>query len=109
MMASVRYWDGERIDLDAAVVMPDHVHLVFRMRGGASLSDQMHGIKGFAAKEINRMSGHSGAIWVRESFDHIIRHEDEWAEKIEYVRQNPIKRGLAKEPADYRWLYLFVP
>jgi len=106
VMAAVRYWDRRRIDLDAAVVMPDHVHMIFRMRSGASLSGEMHGIKGFSASEINRLTGHRGAIWMDESFDHIVRNENEWEQKIEYVRQNPVTRGLAKVPADYQWLWV---
>jgi REP element-mobilizing transposase RayT len=105
-MAAVRYWDRQHIDLDTAVVMPDHVHMIFRMRSGASLSEELHGIKGFSAREINRLKGHRGAIWMDESFDHIVRNEDEWEQKIEHVRQNPITRGLAKVPADYRWLWV---
>jgi len=85
-MAAVRYWDRQRIDLDAAVVMPDHAHMIFRMRSGASLSGEMHGIKGFSGSEINRLTAHRGAIWMDESFDHIVRNEDEWEPKIEYVR-----------------------
>ena len=106
MIAAVRFWDGSRIDLDAAVVMPDHVHMILRVRDGAVVSDQMRGIKGFAAQKINRVTRRSGKVWMVESFDHIIRDEDAWAEKIEYVRQNPVKKGLAKVPADYRWLYV---
>jgi hypothetical protein len=33
----------------------------------------------------------------------------ELEEKIEYMRQNPIKKGLAIEPADYKWLFVAHP
>jgi hypothetical protein len=90
-------WDRQRTDLDAAVVMPDHVHMLFRMRSGASRSGEMHGIKGFSAREINRLTGHRGAIWMDESFDHIVRNENEWEQKIEYVRVR-LRGGWRKCP-----------
>jgi REP element-mobilizing transposase RayT len=31
VMSAVRFWDGQQIDLDAAVVMPDHVHMILRV------------------------------------------------------------------------------
>jgi len=46
-----------------------------------------------------------GPLWHEESFDHIIRHETEWEEKTEYIRQNPVKRALVRKPEEYRWLY----
>ena len=41
-----------------------------------------------------------------ESFDHIVRHEGELQEKIEYIRQNAVKRGLVARPEDYGWLWV---
>jgi REP element-mobilizing transposase RayT len=31
VMSAIRHWDAVGMDLDAAVVMPDHVHLIFRV------------------------------------------------------------------------------
>jgi hypothetical protein len=47
-----------------------------------------------------------GQVWAQESFDHIVRSEAEWEEKMEYVRQNPVKRGLVSSPEQYNWLYI---
>jgi len=41
-----------------------------------------------------------------ESFDHIIRHEEELKEKIEYVQNNPVRKGLVDVPQQYRWLFV---
>jgi len=40
-----------------------------------------------------------------ESFDHVIRHA-ELEEKLEYIRQNPVKRGLVDHPDGYKWLLI---
>ncbi|MFZ5928397.1 MAG: REP-associated tyrosine transposase [Acidobacteriota bacterium] len=104
VLSAVRHWDGKRIDLDAAVVMPDHVHAIFRILDGSGLSEILHSIKSFSAKQANWMLGRTGPFWQDESFDHVVRNEAEWQEKIEYVLQNPVKRGLAGSPEEYRFL-----
>jgi adenine-specific DNA methylase/REP element-mobilizing transposase RayT len=105
VLSAVRHWDGKRIDLDAAVVMPDHVHAIFRILDGSRLGEILHSIKSFSAKQANWMLGRTGPFWQDESFDHVVRDEAEWQQKIEYVLQNPVKKGLAGRPEEYRFLY----
>lgn len=106
VMSAIRYWDGARLDLDAAVVMPDHVHFIFRVLGGLSVSAVLQSIKGYSARSINRLLSRKGRFWLDESFDHVIRHRREFEEKIEYIRQNPVTRGLAPSWREYRWLWI---
>lgn len=112
VLSSVIHWHGERIDLDAAVVMPDHVHMIFRLMldsdrqdTSPSLSKVLHSIKSFSANEVNKLLKRKGSLWQDESFDHIIRNGEEWAEKIEYIRQNAVKKGLVERPEAYKWLW----
>jgi REP element-mobilizing transposase RayT len=106
VMSAIRHWNGLRLDVDAAVVMPDHVHLIFRIPGGLSLSTVLQSLKGYSARAINELLGRKGPFWLDESFDHIIRHEQEWEEKIAYIRENPVTRGLAANWREYRWLWI---
>lgn len=117
VLSAVTHWNGKKIDLDAAVVMPDHVHMIFRIVGQASslsdrqdtdptLSSILHSIKSYSANEVNKLLKRKGTLWLDESFDHIIRHGEEWEEKVEYIRQNAVKKGLAGKAEDYRWLWL---
>ena len=114
LMAEIRSLDRDTIDLDAAVVMPDHAHAIFRVIGTLTLTHILKGIKGRSAHRINEITDRQGRVWAQESFDHIVRSEAEWEEKMEYVRQNPIKNGLVSSPAQYKWLYVrsrteFIP
>jgi REP element-mobilizing transposase RayT len=106
VMKAIRGCDATSIDLDAAVVMPDHAHAIFRLIDTCTLGQVLKRIKGRSARQINQVLKTEGAVWMDESFDHIIRHETELQEKIEYIRQNPVKRGLASRPEDYRWLFV---
>ena len=57
VMSAIRHCNGARIDLDAAVVMPDHGHLIFRVLGGLSLSAILQSIKGYSARSVNAQLG----------------------------------------------------
>jgi REP element-mobilizing transposase RayT len=103
---------GKHFSLHGAVVMPDHVHLVLTpLRdddGPFSVADIMQGIKSSSAHEINRALSRAGQVWQHESFDHVLRQEEGIAAKVEYVIQNPVRKGLARMPSEYRWLWVNV-
>ena len=102
---------GQRFVLHAAVVMPDHVHLLL-----TPLMDEkgwpyplafiLKLVKGTSAREINKVLGHCGPVWQEESFDHVLRSDESFEEKLEYIRQNPVRRGLVTRAEDYRWLWV---
>jgi REP element-mobilizing transposase RayT len=57
VLSAIRYMDGKKYDLDAAVVMPDHFHLLLhpkRKDAGwyYSLSEIFHSIKSYSARQI---------------------------------------------------------
>ncbi len=106
VVAAILECDKKNIDLDAAVVMPDHAHPIFRLIEPYELSQVLQLIKRRSARQINQLLKKRGVIWSDESFDHIIRHAAELKEKLEYVRQNPVKRGLADHPDDYKWVFI---
>ncbi len=94
----------------AASIMPDHVHLILKpvsshSEDQFSLSKILQGIKGFTAREINKLRGTRGALWQDESFDRIIRGHDEYLEKWNYLRNNPVKVGLCETPEEYPFLW----
>ena len=102
---------GKRYDLYAAVVMPDHVHLLLmplRDEKGwpYSLPVILKLLKGTSARSVNKLSASRGPVWQEESFDHVLRSQESFEEKLEYLRQNPVRRGLATKPEDYKWLWV---
>ena len=104
---------GTRFVLHAAVVMPEHVHLMvtpLRDESGrpCPLASILKLMKGTSARNINKLLGHGGPVWQEESFDHLLRSSESFEEKVEYIRQNPVRRGLVQRPEDYRWLRVEV-
>ena len=38
--------------------------------------------------------------------DHVLRSDESLEEKLEYVRQNPVRKGLCRTPEEYGWLWV---
>ena len=97
--------------LHAAVVMPDHVHLLLSALRDPSgwpyeLHLLLHSLKSASAHSVNKALRTSGPVWQEESFDHVLRSYENLETKREYIRLNPVRRGLVKAPEEYRWLWL---
>lgn len=101
---------GRTVQMHAFVVMPDHVHMLFTPledeEGGLHrLAKIMNGIKGASSHSVNKLLERKGTLWEPESFDRILRSEDDFEFRINYIVQNPVVAGLAERPDDYRWLW----
>ena len=59
-----------------------------------SLARIMQGLKGFTAREANRILGRQGPFREEENFDHWIGDEAEEERIRLYVDRNPVKAGL---------------
>lgn len=108
---AMRFFDGQRYELLAYCIMPNHVHMVFTpglARTGQyyPLAQIMHSIKGFTAGRANRLLGRSGAFWQHESYDHCVRNEVELRRIIAYVANNPVKAGLVGVWPAWPWTYV---
>ena len=93
-------FEHQRYELDAWCIMPNHVHAVVRPIGQWALSEILQTWKSFTAKEANRILDRTGAFWQSESYDHLIRDEDDLRNQIRYVLENPLKAGLQ----DWGWI-----
>jgi len=40
-----------------------------------------------------------------ESYDHIVRNEEELRKTARYILNNPVKAGLCECPEDWKWSY----
>jgi valyl-tRNA synthetase len=110
VLDACRHWHDQRLLLHFAVVMPDHVHiLITPLQKGQDqeqwygLAELMHSIKSFTANQINQSRGESGTVWQDEYFDRIMRDEDEFYEKWNYMQSNPVKAGLVDRPENYAY------
>ena len=111
MLSCCTHDDGIRYDLHVTAIMPDHVHLILtplvdiERREVVSLTEIMKAIKGASGHFVNRRLRQRGAIWQEESFDHVLRSSESLDQKIDYVLNNPVRRGIVTDWREYRWLW----
>ncbi len=83
------------------VVMPDHIHLFVALDDRRlELGAWMKSLKNTLSKTL-RLQGHSAPHWQKGYFDHVLRSAESYDEKWRYVRENPVRAGLATNIADW--------
>ena len=91
-----------RYQLHAYVVMANHVHLLVTPL--VDVSKLLQSQKRFTAREANRLLGQTGqAFWQDESYDRLVRDEDEFQRIVRYVEWNPVSAGLVARPEEFLW------
>lgn len=81
------------------VIMPDHLHFFVRPRPDAKrLAAFMRDWKRWTSRQILAAKRGPAPLWQPEFFDHLVRSAASYAEKREYVRQNPVRAGLVESP-----------
>ena len=105
LVASAIQFHGEqRFNLHAWVVMPNHVHVVLRPLTNRTLSEILKGWKGFTAREANRLLKCTGTtFWQVESYDHLVRNDEDLQRCCIYTTMNPVNARLCKRPEDWPW------
>jgi putative transposase len=95
--------------LDAMVVLPDHLHAIWRLPpGDASYAERWRLIKyrfslgqpGGTARDSLARRQELG-IWQRRYWEHLIRNADDYARHCDYVHYNPVHHALVSAPADW--------
>ena len=101
---AVRFFSGQRYDLRAWVVMPNHAHVVVWPHPEHTLSSILHSWKSYTSKEANKLLHREGeSFWQAESFDHWIRDDEERTRLVAYVENNPVKARLCQRQEDWKW------
>ncbi len=82
-------------------VMPDHLHVIVSPgESTLTLSKFLNIFKGRTTAAIRERKD-SKKIWQRSAFDHVIRTEEDLKGVIQYIRNNPVRRGIAENAEDY--------
>ena len=101
---------GHPFDIDAFVVLPDHLHAVWTLPPGDSdFSTRWRLIKSRFAKTlpkqerlsaVRKARGERG-IWQRRFWEHLIRDEADYISHVEYCVVNPLKHRLVTRVRDW--------
>src|SRR5260370_6600449 len=80
--------------------MPDHVHFFVRGNPDFVLSSWVGGLKramsvaGLNQSHGTRLPIQRKSLWQPGFFDHVLRNDESYAQKWEYVRENPVRGGI---------------
>jgi putative transposase len=81
------------------VVMPNHFHLLITPT--LTLERAIQLIKGGFSYRARKELGYAGKIWQPSYYDRRVRGVEDYFNFKHYIRQNPVKRGLAATPEEY--------
>ena len=74
-------------------LMPDHFHaLMGAGESNKTLGEIVGAFKSTATRAF--WQWYEGKLWQRQYFDHIIRNEEDFFETKEYIKLNPVRKGL---------------
>ncbi|WP_071517515.1 transposase [Geitlerinema sp. PCC 9228] len=102
-------------DIIAAVVLPDHLHFIWKLPlGDANFSRRVGRLKvlftryqfgesvsvrsGSASRRKHRESD----VWQRRFWEHTIRNETELNQCLDYIHYNPVKHGYVSYPHQWK-------
>jgi putative transposase len=104
---SLHFGDRKFYTLWCFCIMPNHVHLVITtLKDAPPLYNILQKHKRHTATQCNKVLGRSGQFWTHESYDHIVRNNDEFDRITFYTINNPAKAGFVKEWQQWKWTYI---
>jgi putative transposase len=62
-----------------------------------------HALKSLKQGVARRLIGDASHFWQKRYYDFNIRNYPQFVEKLRYIHQNPVKRGLCARPEDWPW------
>jgi putative transposase len=115
--------NGDRFQLHAWVVMPNHVHVLVEALNGHAMGDLVSAWKSVSARKIlpgtatvlGRIPADATEdgrgpnkpvkrhLWQLDYYDRFIRNERHYRAAMDYIHQNPVKGGLVSRAADWPW------
>jgi putative transposase len=118
-LARVRRW--YRFYVTGFVVMPEHVHLLVSEPERSNLAVALQMLKQVVSQRLNDAGQKPGApsfsrsvregwafgrndpFWQPRYYDFNVYREKKLMEKLDYMHQNPVRRGLVTRPEDWAW------
>lgn len=98
----------KQVKIEKYVIMPDHIHLIVNLEGKSEFDTDRQGclsvrevvkyLKSYTTREyIKRTGDKESVLWQQRYNDHIIRNDEDYNEKWQYIDNNPLKYILLSE------------
>ena len=88
-----------QISVDNYCIMPNHIHLLITITNSnianghrdPSLRDIIRNFKSYTTKMYNQIEKNNNPLWQTRYYDHIIRNDEDYGEKYQYISNNYLK------------------
>ncbi len=95
--------------IDAMVVLPEHLHAIFRLPSGdADYAQRWRSIKSCFSRSlacagvpVHQRDDGEYDIWQPRYWEHTIRDDQDLAHHVAYIHYNPVKHGYAAAVVDW--------
>ena len=84
----------------AYVIMPDHIHLFCAPKNEEIAIEQWIA---FRKRQFRRKVGPAAPRFQSRGFHHRLRRDENYHQKWEYVRSNPVRAGLVKNAEEWKY------
>ena len=88
------------------MMMPDHFHLFVRGNADFTLARWVNGLK--RAMSVPLGGTKKRPLWQPGFFDHVLRNDESYSQKWEYVRENPVRAELVVRADEWPYQGEFV-
>lgn len=107
--------DKIKFNIDATVILPDHLHLIIEPRNVEEYPEIIKGIKTYFSRNIDeskiedykltksREGKKEKDVWQRRYWEHSITKEEDLRRHIDYIHYNPVKHRLANTPKEWKY------
>jgi len=92
-----------QLEVHAYVLMPNHVHILATPGNTDSISRTTQSIGRNYVQYFNECFGGSGTLWEGRYRATVVQSKQYLLDCSRYIELNPVRNGLVKKPADYRW------
>jgi putative transposase len=100
--------------IEAAVVLPDHLHMIWRLpENDSDYPTRLRLIKSHFTRHweecqeipttASRQLKGEQAVWQRRYWEHLIRDDRDWQRHLEYIHYNPVKHRLVCAPVEWKY------
>ena len=89
--------------IHAYILMTNHVHLLITPAEEKSVGRLFQSLGRHYVRYVNTTYQRHGALWEGRYKSNLIESQSYFLACMRYIEMNPVRAGIAKHPADYRW------
>jgi putative transposase len=95
-----RAYEKHNVAVGRYVIMPDHLHFFVCGPDNFELGRWIGLLKQSLAKAVSS-AVETNPIWQRGFFDHLLRSDESYSQKWNYVFDNPVRAGLVRKAEEW--------